>query len=396
MKKAIMYGAGNIGRGFIGQLFSLSGYETVFIDINDTVVNKINADGCYPLYIAADGEYRKTEVTNVRAVNGKDVDAVAEEIATADIMATAVGVNVLKFIAAPVAAGIARRAERGGAPLNIIICENLIGADSYLRTLIEAALPEDAKGYFADSVGLVEASIGRMVPATPAELAAENPLIVCVEPYCTLPVDRAAFKGEIPDIQNLYPYAPFELFIQRKLFMHNMSHALTAYLGNLCALTYIYEAIGVDLIRDCAAAALDESARALAAEHGADLAELQAHAADLLVRYTNRLLGDPIARVGKDTKRKLSENDRLVGAYNLCRKHGIEAKHIALGIAAALRFAPEGDDSSAEIAAYTRENGVAAALQQYCGVTDAQSVALIENYYQLLSDMRNFNPKEVL
>lgn len=391
MKKAVMYGAGNIGRGFIGQLFSLSGYETVFIDINETVVNRLNADRAYPLYIAENGEYRKTVVENVRAVNGKDVAAVAEEIASADVMATAVGVNVLKFIAAPVAAGIDRRAQLGAAPLNIIICENLIGADAYLRDLISAALPVPAREYFDENVGLAEASIGRMVPATPDELAKENPLTVCVEPFCTLPVDKAAFKGDIPVIRNLYPYAPFELFIQRKLFMHNMSHALTAYLGSLYGLTYIWEAIGNETIRSCAAAALDESVRALAAEHGADPAPLREHAADLLRRYTNRLLGDTIARVGRDTQRKLSANDRLVGALNLCRKHGIQTTYIPLAIAAALRFAPEGDDSSAAVASFAREHGVPAALERFCGLTDERDVSLICRYYEKLEDIASFS-----
>ena len=65
-----------------------------------------------------------------------------------------------------------------------------------------------------------------------------------------------------------------------------------------------------------------------------------------------------------------------------------------LGIAAALRFAPEGDDSSIEIASFARENGVAAALQQYCAITADDDVALIEQYYLLFNDMRNL--KEVL
>ena len=37
-------------------------------------------------------------------------------------------------------------------------------------------------------------------------------------------------------------------------------------------------------------------------------------------RYDNKLLGDTIERVGRDTKRKLSENDRFVGAIRLCLK----------------------------------------------------------------------------
>ena len=127
MKKAVMYGAGNIGRGFIGQLFHMSGYEISFIDVNMTVVDKLNTDGEYPIYITEGEGYREYLVTGVKGVDGRDVGAVAEAIADADIMATAVGVNILKFIAAPFAAGVRRRMQKGvKEPLNVIICENMI------------------------------------------------------------------------------------------------------------------------------------------------------------------------------------------------------------------------------------------------------------------------------
>ncbi len=383
-KKAIMYGGGNIGRGFIAQLFNMSGYEVVFIDVVDALVEKVNKDKEYPVYITKGDSYDKYTVTNVRAVNGKDENAVAEEIATADVMATAVGVNILKFIAKPVAAGIEKRASIDGKPLNIIICENKIDADKYLRSLVNEHLTDNGKKYFEEQVGLVEASIGRMVPATPDNIKAENFLAVCVEPYCTLPVDKNGFKGEIPEIKNMQPFAPFEFFIQRKLFMHNMSHAVTAYLGNLCGYEYIWQAIDDSRIRYVALRALLESSLAMHKEHGVDIAELLEHCYDLLNRFTNKLLGDTIARVGKDTQRKLNKEDRIVGALNLCKKNGVEVKYLYVAIAAGLHFGPEGDDSSIEIAAYAKENGVKAALAKYCDITDEKDVEQIEMYYESL------------
>lgn len=386
MKKAVMYGGGNIGRGFIAQLFNLSGYEVVFIDVVDALVEKMNNDKEYPIYITKGDTYDKYTVTNVRAVNGKDENAVAEEIATADVMATAVGVNILKFIAKPLAAGVEKRASINGKPLNIIICENKIDADKYLRSLVNEHLSEAGKKYFEEQVGLVEASIGRMVPATPDNIKAENFLAVCVEPYCTLPVDKNGFKGEIPEIKNMEPFAPFEFFIQRKLFMHNMSHAVTAYLGNLCGYEYIWEAIDDARIRYVALRALLESALAMHKEHGVDIAELLDHCYDLLNRFTNKLLGDTIARVGRDTQRKLNKEDRIVGALNLCKKMGVEAKYLYIAVAAGLRFGPEGDDSSIEIMNYTKENGVKAALAKYCDITDEVDVKAIECWYNKLAD----------
>ncbi len=383
MKNAVMYGAGNIGRGFIGQLFSLSGYRTTFIDINEEVVNRLRAEEQYPLYITKEDSYEKQEILNVTALLGKDPAAVGDLMATADIMATAVGVNVLPYIAKPLAEGVKRRFAAGNkTPLNIIICENLLGADAYLRKLVSEHLNGEETTYFNAYFGLVEASIGRMVPATPAELKAEHPLAVCVEEFCQLPVDRAAFKGEIPEIVNLQPFSPFEFFIQRKLFMHNMSHALTAYLGMLQGDEFIWQTAEKPQVMELAEKALAEASLALSKEHGVPLEELQAHAEDLLQRYKNKLLGDTCFRVGRDTPRKLSANDRLIGALNLCLKHGIEPRYICLGVAAALHFGPEGDEGSQKIAETAKTQGVAAALKEFSDFTDPVWVKVIEEYYE--------------
>ena len=382
MKQALMYGAGNIGRGFIGQLFHMSGYEISFIDVNMAVIDKLNADGRYPIYITDGDSYREYLVTGVHGVNGRDNEAIAEAMANADIMATAVGVNILKFIAAPFACGVRRRMEKGiEAPLNVIICENMIEADKYFAGLVKENLTAEEAAYFDSHIALVEPYIGRMVPATPKEIAEKNPLAVCVEPYCELPVDKHAFKGEIPNIQNMVPFAPFDFFIRRKLFMHNMSHALTAYFGALRGYTYIWEAALDADIRNLAIHALAEASKALNLEYGVPMEELKAFSDNLIERFENKLLGDTIERVGRDTKRKLSENDRFVGVAKLCDKLGIESTYILAGLAAGLHFAPAGDDASIEVAKDARENGVFHALSAYCGICEDSAIAKKVNAY---------------
>lgn len=384
MKQAIMYGAGNIGRGFIGQLFHMSGYEISFIDVNMAVVDKLNADGQYPIYITEGEGYREYLVTGVHGVNGRDNEAIAEAIASADIMATAVGVNILKFIAAPFAGGVRRRMQKGiDAPLNVIICENMIEADKYFASLVKENLTEEEAAYFDAHIALVEPSIGRMVPATPKEIAEKNPLAVCVEPYCELPVDQHGFKGEIPAIKNMVPFAPFDFFIRRKLFMHNMSHALTAYFGAHKGYTYIWEAAGDAEIKLMTLRALTEASRALSKEYGVPLEELLCFSENLISRFENKLLGDTIERVGRDTKRKLSANDRFVGAARLCAKHGIVPVNILAGLAAGLHFAPVGDDSSIDVASTAKEAGVARALAYYSGIKEDESlVTTVKDVYE--------------
>lgn len=386
MKKAIMYGAGNIGRGFIGQLFYESGYEVSFIDVNMTVIDKLNSDKQYPVYITNGNEYEEHVIKNVKGINGKDVDAIARAMADADIMATAVGVNILKFIAEPFSAGVRRRKEKGiTIPLHVIICENMIEADKYFASLVKGYLNADEQKYFDEYIALVEPSIGRMVPATPKEISEKNILAVCVEPYCELPVDKNAFKGEIPEIKNMVPFSPFDFYIRRKLFMHNMSHALTAYFGNLKGYTFIWEAAKDAEIKLIALRALIESSKALNREYGVPMDELLDFSENLINRFENKLLGDPVERVGRDTQRKLSENDRLVGAAKLCVKHGILPWNICAGIAAGLRFAPEGDESSAAVVKDVKENGVLHALLTYCKLEETSVlIPLILDTYNRL------------
>ena len=380
MKKFIMYGAGNIGRGFIGQTFAAAGYRVGFIDINMEIINALNARGEYPVNVVTTEENIELPVKNVYGIDGRDVEKVSDEIARCDMMATAIGVNVLKFIAGPIAKGIKKRAAGSGKPLNIIICENMIGADEYLKGLVLAAIPE-CKDFVEENVGFIEASIGRMVPVLTEERRAGDVLRVYVEPYNILPVDKAAFKGEVPkDVKNLYPYAPFRFFIQRKLFMHNMSHALLSYLGNLRGYEYIYQAIDDFDIRYCALRALTSSALAVAAENGADIAGLIRHAENLLYRFTNTALADTVARVGRDTKRKLGANDRLVGALSLCEKHGVDASYICIAVAAAMLFAPEDDASSAEVRAYAVEHGAAETLRKYADYAGAYTETIAAVY----------------
>ena len=107
--KAVMYGGGNIGRGFIGALLSQSGYEVTFIDIAEPVVNALQKNRTYPVrYVSTDG-YEDVWIQNVTAVNGNDLEAAGDAIANCDIMATAVGARILKFIIPNIVAGLRKR-----------------------------------------------------------------------------------------------------------------------------------------------------------------------------------------------------------------------------------------------------------------------------------------------
>lgn len=360
--KAVMYGGGNIGRGFIGALLSQSGYEVTFIDVSEPVVNALQTNHKYPVRYVTNQGHEDVWIERVTAVNGNDTEAASDAIAACDIMATAVGARILKFIAPNIVAGLRKRWAAGKGPLNIIICENLMDANKVLEGLLKEQLTEEERIRFDESVGLVEASIGRMVPVQTEEMKDGEPMRVCVERYGFLPVDKTAFKGAVPEIRNMVPFAPFDFYIKRKLFVHNMGHAICAYLGGFNGRKYIWQAINDPDILYIVQNAMLDSAAALSKKYGVSLDEILPHITDLLGRFRNEALKDTCKRVGGDPARKLGHEDRLIGSALLCLEQNITPVYTAIGIAGGLyRYLLEAGSEP------TEENALAT-LQELSGL----------------------------
>lgn len=369
MKTAIMYGGGNIGRGFIGKVFADSGYEVCFLDIMQDIIDEMNARGQYTVRIVSNAGEEDTTVKPVRAVNSL-TDQAIDEIVNCEIMATAVGVNVLPRIAPVIAKGVAARMARTGRPLDIILCENQLGADELMRGWINEKLTDEQRAWADQNLGLVEASIGRMVPPLTPEMREKDKLLICVEPYCELPVDRDAFRGEIPDLVGLIPYTPFEFYIKRKLFLHNGGHALCAYLGYEKGYEYIWQAIADPAIYEAAKASMMTSAEALVRKFGEGVREnVESNVTDLLFRFQNRALKDTVARVGADPARKLRRNDRIVGAALFAIEQGVDPAPIVRGIAAALKFDRPEDATAPAVQADLKDKGPEYVLEHTMGLS---------------------------
>lgn len=391
MPKLVQYGAGNIGRSLIAQLFSKAGYEVVFIDIDERIIDALNRERKYLIQIK-DEKPEEIWVENVRGVNGKDKEAVIEEIATTDIMATAVGANTLPYIYEIIAEGIKRRKY----PLNIIICENLRYMSRIFRENLLNYLPE---GFPIDeSVGLIETTIGKMVPIMPEEIKSKDPLLVWAEAYNTLYVAKDGFVGEIPNIEGIIPRENFNAYVDQKLFIHNLGHAITAYLGYLVdpQNKYIWNAINNEVVQGIVEAAMWESGHALIYEYPSEFDEKsqRLYIDDLIKRFGNTYLGDTIYRVGRDIRRKLGFNERLIGAALLDLKHKITPRYTALGIAAAFMFRAEDEkgkmfEDDWKFASELKQHGLDFMLKNVCGldmkIVDHKDLAVLINHaYGLL------------
>ena len=375
MKTAVMYGAGKIGRGFIGKVFVDSGYDVCFLDILQPLVDEINARGRYTVRFVTNEDSRDAVVSPVRALYSLTEQAV-REIANCDIMATAVGVNQLPNIAPVIAKAMSLRvsmSDRG--PLDVILCENQIGAGELMRGWIYGHLSGEQRAWADSNLGLIGASIGRMVPPQAPEWLMEDPLMIRTEPHDELPVDRDAFRGEIPPLVGLVPYSPFEFYIKRKLFISNGGHALCAYMGYQKGYRYIWEAIGDPEIFEAARAFMMTSAEALVAKFGeAVRGNVEENATDMLRRFGNRALSDTVTRVGADPARKLRRNDRIIGAALFAMEQGLDPAPIIKGALAALSFDNPEDATAPKVQRTLRERGIDGVLTEYMGLAPEEAL----------------------
>ena len=388
MKQAIVFGAGNIGRGFIGQLFSESGYRVSFIDVDQALIAALNGAGSYRLQTVFNDDGHEYRIEPVAAIDARQTEAVAAAIAAAEIGATAVGANVLKHLVPNLLAGMRQRRAAGAAPLNLILCENLKGAAAAMRQWVNAQAEADLVPYLDTHLGLVDTVIGRMVPLPTPEMREKDITLIRVEPYKELPVDRSQFLGPIPTIAAMMPEAHFGRFTARKLYIHNCGHALLAYAGYLYGYEYGWQALEDATVRQLLDRGLAESKAGIVAKYGASAAWLQAHIDDLFVRFGNRALGDTVFRLGRDPLRKLHSSDRLVGAARVVEAAGASPRHLALGIAVALFFDPADDPAAQQLQQSLRDKGPAITLQEIAGIAPDEPLGR-----QVLADYESLKPE---
>jgi mannitol-1-phosphate 5-dehydrogenase len=338
--KLLLFGAGKIGRSFIGQLFSRGGYEVVFVDVYKPLIDELNRRRNYNVIIKSDTD-KIINIRNVRGVRAEDEQEVISEVATAGISAVSVGLNGLKGIFPLLAEGLLERFRIDSSyPLDIIIAENMRNADTFFEQKLAALLPESYP--FASLVGLVETSIGKMVPIMQKKDLEEDILQIFAEPYNTLILNKKGFRNPIPPIEGLAPKNNMKAWVDRKLFIHNLGHSATAYIGYLYNPEFIYmhEALAVpEIFAFSRKAMLQASAVLMAAYPGEFTSDtLEEHIDDLLERFRNISLGDTIFRVGCDLQRKLGPEDRLAGAIWSALKYHLPYEKILFALVCACHF----------------------------------------------------------
>ncbi|MFS0750710.1 mannitol-1-phosphate 5-dehydrogenase [Oceanobacillus sp. 1P07AA] len=346
MKKAVHFGAGNIGRGFIGLLLDQSDYQTTFIDVNNQVIEEINRQKSYHVYLAGE-EKQKLTVSHITGISSvEEPDAVTEAIVQADVVTTAVGPTILPIIAKAIAKGLQEREKQNNEALNIIACENMVGGSSMLKEHIYQSIEVEEVETFEKLYGFPDAAVDRIVP----NQTNENLLDVMVEPYYEWVVERKSIVGEVPPISGITYVDDLAPYIERKLFTVNTGHAIPAYVGTYLGYETIVEAMKDPVIDEIIHGALSESGEALIQAYGFNRETHQEYVDKIIQRFQNPYISDDVKRVARGPLRKLGANDRLVKpALMYIEYTGKPPVYLAKTIAAALLFNNQEDAEAIEL-----------------------------------------------
>ncbi|WP_104087506.1 mannitol-1-phosphate 5-dehydrogenase [Cryobacterium sp. N19] len=376
-RNAVVFGAGRIARGFVGNLLGLESIGITFVDVSPTAVAALNAAGRYTVHILGAPE-KSSVVANVSAIMTNS-DELSGKLVEADVVFVSVGGANLPSVGVTIARAIETRLE-SGHPLNIVVCENWRSAGQVLRSSIESELSALGLDLPHGMLGISESTIMRSaVDATEAQLAAD-PLAVQSQNYWSLPIDADALVDGFPEIRYVEPVPAFQHALERKLYTYNSGNATISFLGVLKGYELLSEAANDPEIESIVSGVYAEMGEAMVALHGYTVEDQAEYAAKSLRKFQDTAIIDPLSRQVRDPLRKLSRHDRLVGAAMYALDAGVQPNNIAIGIAAALRYRDPSDPSAMRMAELIDTLGAGAALAEIGGIDAASPlIDLVES-----------------
>ena len=377
--KAVHFGAGNIGRGFIGEILHKNGFDITFVDINETLIDALNDRDSYEIEYADDAHQRLTVSGFSGINNGKNPEAVSQAVAEADIVTTAIGPNILPYIAELIANGIKLRRENDDTrPMDIVACENMIGGTDFLNEKVSAYFDEADRVYVDQYIGFPNAAVDRIVPMQ----SHEDPLFVSVEPFSEWVIDQTNVKGTqikldgVLYVEDLLPY------IERKLFSVNTGHAPTAYTGKHFGCETIDQALEDEKVLQQLKAVLAETGALLVEKWGFDQEAHAAYANKIVGRFQNSHISDAITRVARTPIRKLGYDERFIRPIREAKERGLTYDALLSTVAYIFEYNDAEDEQSQELQKMLAEQPLNQVIQTVTGLEDADLIAEIEGMIQ--------------
>ncbi len=376
--KAVHFGAGNIGRGFIGEILFNNGFSIDFVDINATIIDALRQRKAYEIELASEAKER-IAVTNVNGLNNQtEPEAVIDAIAQADIVTTAIGPNILPFIAELIAKGIQKRHEaKTTTPLDVIACENMIGGSQFLFSKVTEFLSEEDLVYVEELVGFPNAAVDRIVPIQHHE----DPLFVSVEPFSEWVVDATQRKNQELQLDGVLYVEDLEPYIERKLFSVNTGHATTAYTGSFYGYQTIGEAIADERVLMQLKNVLQETGDLLIEKWGFDRQTHEKYAEKIIHRFENPYISDDIARVARTPIRKLGFDERFIRPIREAKERQLSYAYLLEVVAMILNYRDPEDQESVQLAQLLAEKPLREVIQTVTKLEDDALIDEIEAAY---------------
>ena len=378
--KAIHFGAGKIGRGFIGAVLRKAGYDLTFVDVSKQLVDSINKEQRYTIHILDFDTYDET-IDNIRAIStdSKELPALFD---TADIVTTAVSMTALPQAAPLIAQGIRHRKKSlNNIPFNIISCENGIRATTQLKGYTYAFLDSAEKTWADSHVGFADSSVDRIIPIS----SFDHPLDVAVESFYEWNIDKTQIKGTLPPIPDIHLTNNLTAHIERKLFTVNTGHCAIAFLGNIKGCKYIHKCLADKEIKNTARNIMQQSGDALIAKFGFNRINHYKYIDVVLRRFTNPFIQDLTSRVGHDPRRKLSANMYFSYPISMASEYHLPTNYLSLAVAAGMKETIPGDSQCEEIHQLIKQKGITQAITDITSHTESRIIQEIINAYQSLN-----------
>lgn len=381
--KALHFGAGNIGRGFIGLLLAQNGFQVTFADVSDVLIEEIKKKGNYRV-ILADETHEIIPVSGVSGINSqKEPEELKAAVLDADLITTAVGVSIVPHIGRSLLAGIRERLSiEPIKPFSIIACENAVGATEVLKAALFEALTEKERVLAEKYIGFPNSAVDRIVPMQKNE----NLLDVQVEPFFEWVVEKDALKGPLENLEGVHYVENLTPYIERKLFTVNTGHGATAYFGLLKGHKTVLEAAEDDEVEKSVRGVLAETSSYIVQRYGFDAVEHQAYVEKILARFKNPYISDDLTRVARSPIRKLSPGDRFVKPALGLIHLGEEPRNLASALAALLLYTNEEDAEAVTLQNDLRTLGLTEVLKKYAGLQEGDLLtSLVQKEYVLLT-----------
>jgi mannitol-1-phosphate 5-dehydrogenase len=317
-KKILIYGAGAIGRGYLPWIFSEKYYDFYFVDINKSLIILLRKKKYYESFKIFKNKYfpKKIHPKKIYQLN-EEID----HLNNFDLVVICVGTRQAKNIFKNIS----------------LFKKTIICLENDPLVVEEYKKKTKKKNMFFGIPDVISSN------TAPKEIKKKNKInlitedgVCYIDKKCKIKNITAKFLSE--DDLKIHWLA--------KLYIHNSSHCISAYLGSILKKKFIHEALENSNIKKIVKDCINELSIMLNKKYNMNKKFIANYGTKELKRFSNKLLFDPITRVAREPFRKLQIKERLIGAANECLSVGIEPNALSLGIMSAINYNNSKDEDS--------------------------------------------------